>query len=118
MTRAATLAALAAGLLGCDTRGLEGHACIVSGGLLTPSYTCNPGLVCNTVTNTCERPHQGAAGSPCESDQVCRQELWCPPGLDAGCAERLSEGRPCPSGVGCAEGLRCEKVDGGTACVR
>lgn len=111
-------AALLLLMVGCDHRGTLGNPCIVTGGLLNPRSSCNDALVCNTALNLCEQLNQGGPGAPCQSDRVCRVELWCPPGVDAGCAARLSEGSPCPAGTGCQEGLRCEKVDAGTSCVR
>lgn len=114
MRLAFTLLLLAA----CDTRGTLGNPCVVTGGLLNPVYSCNDPLVCNTALNRCEQLNQGGPGAACASDRVCRVELWCPPGLDAGCSVRITEGNPCPSGVGCQEGLRCDKTDAGIICVR
>jgi hypothetical protein len=111
-------ASLLAVLSGCDARGTEGHGCVVSGGLLTPQYDCDPGLVCNVALNRCEKPNQGIVGTPCSSDRVCLVALWCPVGLDAGCATRIAEGGACPAGVGCVAGLKCEKGDAGVVCVR
>lgn len=102
----------------CDGRGGEGQPCEVSGGVLTASFRCDEGLVCNVPLSRCERPNQGALGARCGSDAVCRPELWCPPGVEAACAVRLREGEACPSGVGCEAGLRCEKGDAGVVCVR
>ena len=106
------------GLFACDTRGTEGNGCVVSGGLLTPQYDCDPGLVCNVALNRCEKPNQGGVGSACSSDRVCLVELWCPAGLDAGCTNRIAEGGACPAGVGCVAGLKCEKGDAGVVCAR
>ncbi|MDX2011083.1 MAG: hypothetical protein SFW67_12865 [Myxococcaceae bacterium] len=86
-------------------------ACEVSAALVTERSRCDEGLVCNVPLLRCERPNQGAPGARCGSDGVCRVELWCPPGLDAGCTARLGEGEACPAGVGCEAGLRCEKGD-------
>jgi hypothetical protein len=105
-------------LFGCDTRGTEGNGCDVSGSLLTPQYDCDPGLVCNVALNRCEKPNQGVVGAACSSDRVCLVELWCPVGLDAGCATRIAEGGACPAGVGCVAGLKCEKRDAGVVCAR
>lgn len=118
MRRAVLLVVLASSA--CDNRGKEGAGCFTEGSILMPVYRCDPGLVCNTARRppVCEQPNSGAAGAPCDSDQHCRVELWCPPGIDVSCGARLKEGEPCPAGVGCEAGLRCEKGDAGILCAR
>ncbi len=103
-------------LLACEVPGVEWSRCVVEGSILSPTYRCEAGLVCNVALVRCQRPNTGALGERCSSDAVCTSELWCPPGLDAGCAARISEGGECSAGVGCVDGLRCLKADGGTRC--
>jgi hypothetical protein len=95
---------------GCTTKGNSEQSCVVGGSLLSPTYSCSAGLVCNTkrVSPTCEPPNANAVGGPCGEDDNCQSALWCSP---AGvCANFLGAGQSCPSGIGCAPGLVCLKT--------
>jgi hypothetical protein len=93
----------------CSSQGDAGQGCVYSGSLLSGSYSCNGGLVCNTGRSspTCESPSANAVGGPCGQDNNCKAGLWC--NLKA-CADLIGLGQPCPSGVGCASGLNCSKM--------
>jgi hypothetical protein len=120
---------LAASLAGCSSTststglGSLNGACELSDAatLLKPDYTCDTGLVCNVGLSspTCQTPNSGAVGSLCGGDQNCKVDLFCSTVQGgAQCQPRITEGQPCPLGVGCAAGLTCVRSGGNaTACV-
>ncbi len=74
-----------------------------------PTYSCTGNLVCNTGESPalCETANIQSAGGPCGQDDNCESGLFC---SGKTCAPLLTVGQACPSGLGCAPGLVCEKT--------
>jgi hypothetical protein len=95
---------------GCSpASGGSGQACIVGGSLLQPTYSCNGSLVCNTGESPplCETANIQSAGGPCGQPDNCESGLFC---NEKTCEVLLTAGQSCPTGLGCAPGLVCEKT--------
>ena len=97
-------------IFGCNQTGGEGEECTGHGsGLLDVHYSCNAGLVCNTVGLTkpngktvCQAPNSQAAGAACDANDEC-QSNFCDIQV---CAPAIVAGGACTSGIGALRGSR------------
>jgi hypothetical protein len=121
---------LLAPLVACTFEGGEGEPCKCDNcGILSGTFYCDPGLICNTGVlmgrYMCERPMSVPQGGACVafSSDLCATGLACSYTLAASApwtcepaAPPLQSGDPCPNGLGCPANLVCLKGAGGPVC--
>jgi hypothetical protein len=106
-------------LVACSGKGGEGQPCKCDNcTILSGSFTCDPGLVCNRgplfAGNVCQKPHIVPEGGACSDDENCAEGLYC---MNADrCAQKgLSVGEACDTARDlCGSGLVCMPCSAGT----
>lgn len=113
-----TLTSTLAFALGCArAEGGAGEPCMCdSCSIVSGTYVCDMGLVCNTGASpyTCEEPNSVPSGGACGEDANCAAGLFCSGSV---CTTQIGEGGDCSGDPDqCAPGLECTKACGSARC--